>query len=150
MRLIKRYLFITAVIMPALFGQGLSKDSHIFKPSELVQKPTGLLNSFLDPNRFSMDHSYTLSFMSSGRHSTNLGMYLNTMTYQISDPLLMQLRVGYLHQPFGSMNSMPSSSNNTFFVQGAQLLYRPNKSLRISLEYQSIPSMMSPYYWDQW
>ena len=37
MRLIKHYLFITAIIMPALFGQGLSKDSHIFKPSELVQ-----------------------------------------------------------------------------------------------------------------
>jgi hypothetical protein len=141
---------MTALIFSSLFGQGLSKDSHIFKPSELVQKPIGLLNSFLDPNRFSMDQSYTLSFMSSGRQSTNLGMYLNTMTYQISDPLLMQLRVGYLHQPLGRMNSVPSSFNNTFFVQGAQLLYHPSKSLRISLEYQSIPSMMSPYYWDQW
>lgn len=150
MSIIKRCIFITVLIIPFLFGQELSNDSNIFKPSELVEKPSGLLNSFLNSNRFTMNHSYSLSFMSSGGHSTNLGMYLNTMTYQISDPLMMQLRVGYLHQPFGAMNSISSSMNNTFFVQGAQLLYRPSKNLRVSLEYESVPSMMSPYYWNQW
>ena len=150
MSIIKRCVILTVLMIPFLSGQELSKDNHVFKPSELVQKPTGLLNSFLNADRFSMNHSYSLSFMSSGGHSTNLGIYLNTMTYQISDPLMMQLRVGYLHQPFGGMNSIRPSVNNTFFVQGAQILYHPSKNLRVSLEYESIPSMMSPYYWNQW
>ena len=31
-------------------SQDLSRDSHIFKPSDLVQKPEGFLNHFLDPS----------------------------------------------------------------------------------------------------
>ena len=99
-----------------------------------------------------MTQSYSLSYLSSGNRSSNVGLYLNTMTYQFSDPLLMQLRVGYMHQPFGN-GSRPllSQESGSVFIQGANIQYRPTDKMLISFEYNSTPSMMlSPYSWNRW
>lgn len=140
-------LILTAA---AVFGQQNPNQSSIFKPGELTQKPTGFLNQLIDPNKFSMSQSYSLSFMSSGRQSTNVGLYLNTMNYQISDPLLMQVRVGYMHQPLGGMSSQTSQNGNVF-LQRAMLQYKPTDSMTFTVDYQQIPyNTLSPYYWNRY
>lgn len=146
-----RRIFFTAFLMILLmslsgFCQGLSEKSNIFKPSELVQKPNGFLNYLIDPDKFEMSQSYSLSYLSSGNRSTNVGLYLNTMSYRFSDPLLVQLRVGYMHQPFGGSRSSLASQQGRVFIQGAHLLYRPTENMMISVDYENYPSMlMSPY-----
>ncbi|MBN2105437.1 hypothetical protein JW835_15465 [bacterium] len=146
----KPYFFVAVLmillISLSVFSQDLTDKKSVFKPSELVQKPSGFLNYLIDPAKFEMSHSYSLSYLSSGDRSTNVGLYLNTMTYRFSDPLLMQLRIGYMHQPFGGDRSTLSSQQGNFFLQGAHLLYRPTKNMIISFDYESYPFMMvSPY-----
>lgn len=138
------YTAFNLILLTALLAmsQDLSNQSHIFKPSELVQKPSGFLNYLIDPSKFEMSQSYSLSYMSSGNRNSNVGLYLNTLTYQFSDPLMMQVSVGYMHQPFGGTNTQLVSREGSVFLQGAHVQYRPTKSLLISLDYESYPSMM--------
>ncbi|HDQ44788.1 MAG TPA: hypothetical protein ENN17_04700 [bacterium] len=117
-----------------------------FKPDEVIRRPTGFLNSLIDPAKFEMQQSYSLSFLSLGGRGYNQGLYLNTMNYRFSDPLMMQIRVGYLHQPLGGQPMM-SDQQGKVFLQRAMLEYRPMDNLSIKLDYESYPSpLMSPLY----
>ena len=141
------YIFLILILISfSICGQDLSVKSSLIKPTELVQKPEGFLNNLIDPEKFEMSHSYSLSYLSSWNRNTNVGLYLNTMTYRFSDPLVMQLRIGYMHQPFGGTNTGLASREGSVFLQGAHLLYRPMKNMMISIDYESYPSMLfSPY-----
>lgn len=144
-------LLILLLMTFGICSQDLSNSKSIFKPSELVQKPKGFLNYLLDPSRFEMSQSYSFSLISSGSRSTNVGLYLNTMTYQFSDPLLMQLRIGYLHQPFGGPNNLGLSDKGSVFIQDAHIQYKPMKNMIISLDYGNYPALIySPYYLNRW
>ena len=151
MRFIKSILIMTILSMTVIpgFAQQNPDQSSIFNPGELVQKPTGFLNQLIDPNKFSMSQSYSLSFMSSGKYSTNVGLYLNTLNYQIADPLTAQVRVGYMHQPLGGMSSQYDQSGKVF-LQRAMLQYKPTDNMTFTLDYQQIPyNAMSPYTWNR-
>lgn len=110
------------------------------------EKPRGLLNSLFNSNRFSMTQSYSLSFGLIGKYSMNQGLYLNTMTYRFSDPLVAQVRVGWVHQPFQSGNTLYTVQSKVF-VQRAMIQYKPSEKFSFTLDYQAFPSpLMSPYY----
>lgn len=151
MRMQKSLLIILLLSLGILnvFGQQNPDQSSIFKPDKLVQKPAGFLSQLIDPNKFSMSQSYSISFLSSGRQSTNVGLYLNTLNYQFSDPLRMQVRVGYMHQPLGGMASRTGQNGNVF-LQRAMLEYKPTESMTFTVDYQQIPyNTLSPYYWNR-
>lgn len=121
-------------------------QSSVLDPSKLGLKTKGFLDHLLDPSRFSMSHSYSLSLFNFGNQSINQGLYLNTMTYRISDPLLMQVAIGFLHQPFGGFQGQGEGQNGKMFVQRAMLQYKPSKNMTLTIDYRSIPSsMVSPY-----
>ena len=126
------------------------KTSSIFKADDFVKKPDGFLKYLLDPAKFEMQQSYSLSFTSFGGRGYNQGLYLNTMNYRFSDPLLMQVRIGYLHQPLGG-NQLMAEQNGKVFLQKAMLQYKPAENMSITLDYESIPSpmMMSPTLWER-
>lgn len=144
-------LILTLGVTLFLSGQSQTDwtKKTIFKPDDFVRKPGGFLHKLIDPSKFEMQQSYSLSFMSDGRRSGNLGLYLNTLNYQFSDPLMMQIRVGVMHQPLGG-NQMVSEKNGQVFLQRAMLRYQPMDNMSVTLDYQSYPSpMMSPYYWNR-
>lgn len=96
-----------------------------------------------------MSHSYSLSYMSVGRQHFNQGLYLNTLDIHIADPLQMQVRFGYLHQPFGDMNNQ-QLMDGKLFLQRAMLKYEPAENMSIIFDYQTYPSPMmmpSSYYY---
>ena len=99
----------------------------------------GVLHSLgLDPSKFSMTHSYSLSFGNVGGYGMSQGMYLNTMRYQVSDPLQVSLQWGVTHSPLQSQ-SMPSMGSS-FFVSGASIDYKPSKSFHVGVQYSSYPA----------
>jgi len=139
-------IFMIWVIMLPVMGdaQTQSNESRTFNASDYSQKPSGFLDSLLDPSRFSMHHSYSLAYSSFGGQGISRGLYLNTMNFQFSDPLSMQVRVGYFHQPFGGTNQ--SSGVNKVFLERAMLQYKPSESLSIKVDYRQIPSpLFYPY-----
>lgn len=119
-----------------------------FDTKNLVQKPAGFLDALLHSEKFQMSHSYSLSYYSIGNQGGSMGLYLNTMSYQLADPLKMSVSVGYLHQPFGG----PMQDNNgkgEVFLESARLEYKPSTNMSITFDYrqmpQSLQSLYSPY-----
>lgn len=141
------YCLLVSFIVPALItAQSEDQQNNILSNSQTFRKPTGFLDSLLDPSKFSMSHSYSLSYFSIGGKSFNQGLYLNTMNYQVSDPLFMQVRIGYVHQPFGMMNQS-SGMNGKVFIQRAMIEYKPTKNMKLTIDYQVNPNtMVSPLY----
>lgn len=82
-----------------------------------------------------------------GGKSFNQGLYLNTMNYQFSDPLFMQVRIGYIHQPFGMMNQS-DDMNGKVFIERAMIEYKPAENMKLRIDYQVNPNaMVSPFYY---
>ena len=108
--------------------------------------------SLLDPSKFHMTQSYSLMYSSSSRYgSQSLGMYLNSIEYQISDPLKVRFDIGYMHD-LGALagNNSGSLSNNGQLIPGFALSWKPTENFYLHLNYRQVPvSYYSPYdYYD--
>ena len=138
-----------------LVGQEMNSGQTFLSRSSTDALGTGLSRglSLLDPNRFSMSHSYTMSFFSSGGKGRMVGLYMNTMKYQFSNPLSVTVNVGYMHQPFAKENTRPITDANAF-LSGFELEYRPSKNFFLKIEYGATPSLYNSYnrnrYWYGW
>ena len=146
----KLTMTILCFLLLPLFVFGQQKKSEKVDMAKALTYPTKLQSMIsligLDPTKFSMSHSYSLSFNSIGGQSHSQGLYLNTMKYQFSNPLTMYLQIGLLHRPFGTLgqNNLP---NNELFLSGAGLEYKPSDNFKVQFEFNQQPYYYSPYYY---
>ncbi|MFQ5707015.1 MAG: hypothetical protein ACE5HO_06160 [bacterium] len=137
------------LIVPVLgFGQVRKAGKvEVARALTAPAKAQGILGFIgLDASKFSMSHSYTMSFTSVGGHGFSQGLYLNTMKYQLSNPMSLYLQIGFLSRPFGSFGGK-SSFDNQLFISGAGLEYKPSENLKVQFEFSQTPgSIYSPYY----
>jgi len=114
---------------------------------DLVNAPSGMGWGLLDPSRFRMRQSYSVSYMSGSGGSGSVGLYMNNIEYQLFKPLTLRVGVGYLHQPFGSRgaNSGGVSLDDGFFIPSAGLEYRPSDNFLLMVDFRQYPSGTSPY-----
>ncbi len=141
------FFLVFILMIPSFLEAQLKDDSYEYTPLKGLQKTRGFLDHLIKPENFSMSQSYTLSFFNIGGSSISQGLYLNTMNYKVSDPLMMQVRFGYFHHPFGTGGFYSNQeSNNQFFIQRAMLNYKPSKNISFTIDFQQIPqTMISPY-----
>lgn len=145
----KMFALIAAVVVcvPVMaFGQ-LKEQLKPQSFSQLLTQPQGLVGLLgLDPSRFSMQQSYSISYLSAGGQGFSQGLYLNTLSYRFSDPLQVSLQWGVMNQPFGSFG-VPSLYQNGLFLSGASIEYKPSRKVSIGLQYNKIPGgwQYSPY-----
>jgi hypothetical protein len=146
-------VLVLAMALPALaFGQ-MKEQSKPISFSQLLTHglaaPKGLAGLLgLNPHRFSVQHSYSLSYLSAGGNGYSQGLYLNTMSYQVSDPLSVSLQWGMMNQPLGAFGAAPLYQNG-FFFSGANLEYKPSDKFSVGLQISSQPrsNYYSPYYY---
>ncbi len=118
---------------------GFDKSSLI---SPQFQPASEVGFSLLNPNRFSMSQSYSVGFSSGGGNSYSSGVYLNTLSYQLADPLLLRVDLG-MHTPFYSNMGGNGDSRNfanhlqsaSFIMPHVGLEYRPTENSVISLHW---------------
>jgi hypothetical protein len=121
---------------------GLSEGLHPDEGQHVLGLTPNRFGSLglLDPERFHMSQSYSMSFASDGKHSSSAGMYLNTMTYQFSMPISMRLQVGYMHDPSvlfaGSGDAM---GRGQLFIPNFDVVIRPMKYMTIQFHYGMVP-----------
>lgn len=117
------------------------------RAGDLVNAPSGLGWGLLDPSRFRMRQSYSVSYMSGSGSSGSVGVYMNNIEYQLFKPLTLRVGLGYLHQPFGSRgaNSAGISVDDGFFIPSAGLEYRPSRNFLLMVDFRQYPSGTSPY-----
>jgi len=97
----------------------------------------------LDPSKFSMQHSYSMSYASIGGNGYTQGLYLNTMTYQFTMPLSVSLQFGMANNPFQGAKTA-SILQNGFFISGAKVRYQPFKNTVLQLNFQQRPYQNFP------
>jgi hypothetical protein len=62
--------------------------------------------SLLNPNRFSMHQSYSVNFASGSFGSSSAGLYLNTLSYRLADPLTLSADVGFYTPLYSSSSAV--------------------------------------------
>ena len=142
-------IFVIVVVICSLVPLPAQLKSQVSKPlpvEKAIRIPgigsTKLGINFLDPNRFFMNQSYSLSYSSWGGRSASMGIYQNSMSYIFSDKLALRTRIGFMHDPL-SMNTMTNQNNlMDNLIYGADLVYRPKKNMMFNIRFDK-----SPYYY---
>lgn len=140
-------LVVFLLIFPALgFGQ-LKKDistrPNISSTLNSAAYSNGLLG-FLDPSRFKIYHSFSMSYMGFSGGGMMVNTYLNTLNYKFSDKLFLTTNLGIMNSPYNSF-SAKSALNQTQLFGGAELTYLPTKNTVFSIRFDSAPFLYQPY-----
>ncbi|MCK4579059.1 MAG: hypothetical protein KAU50_09735, partial [Candidatus Marinimicrobia bacterium] len=123
---------IVAVSVSGLSGQFRASPSEVTE-SEQLRSVAGV--SWLDPQRFAMNHSFSASFLSGeGPYSGGLSVYSNSMRYIMTDNLLLS---GNFHilQPAMGAGGLPGENNMMLYYQTSlhwQITPRINFQLGLS------------------
>jgi len=153
----KKSLLIAALLVICLgatngLAQLKSQLPQLPTIGEVIHLPglSSLSNySLFDPSRFSMHQSYSMSFMTSGSQSASLGIYQNSMSFLLSNKLMLNTRFGFVHDPF-KLGNLSSTSNNMFnnLIFGADLTYRPKDNVLFSIRFDRRPYYYSYGYYN--
>jgi hypothetical protein len=159
----RKLLIITILFISSVsFAQFKGDDS---KPVDirggiLSQNPSGSLFSFLDFSKFSMNHSFGMSYSAFGNNGVSLGVYTNHLSYEFSENLDVQLDASIVNSPYNTLGDSFSKSINGVYIDNARINYRPSEDFNISLQFSNSPynyynrynysRSFSPFsrYWD--
>lgn len=141
-----KVLLIAAIAASAGFTAGFDRNT-LLSPREGPIQTGGLL----DPNRFSVSHSYSMMYSSqSGGTSAMDGLYLSTLRYKFAVPVSLSLDMGFSHQPGSLLGVGPVNLQNPggFVMPRVELEYQPFKNALIRLQYFDSKNMKSrPSFW---
>jgi len=137
-------LFLLVLTPHFVFAQFKAQTRPMSISDHLKSARPGVLSVLgLDASRFSMQHSYSMSYASIGGNGYTQGLYLNTMTYQFAMPLSVSLQFGMANNPFQGAKTA-SILQNGFFISGAQVRYQPWKNTVLQLNFQQRPYQNFP------
>lgn len=103
----------------------------------------GLMFGWFDPSRLTMRHSFSLSYQDFGGKGLSMGVYTNSLFYQISAPLDVQFDVSVMHSPYNSFGREFQNKLSGVYLSRAQLNYRPTDNMLLQLQFRQVPAM----YW---
>jgi hypothetical protein len=134
------------IILFLILGLGLStfaqyREGGSSSPSlksRFIQPQNGLFGLFNNPN-LNMSQSYSLMFTSSSGGSVMQGLYMNSINYRLSGPLLLNMNLGFLHQPYSSGQGGSPGQNIASFIGGVALIFRPNNNMIFSVGMDNVP-----------
>ena len=147
--LTKRYRLVFPVLLilaTGLFGQ-LKSDLPLITPHSPLKSVAS--PSWFDPQRFSMNHGFSISFMSGSGlapGSTSLSVYTNQMRYLVASNLVLISKI-HLAQP-GIMGASQLGGNNLQVYYQAGMDWQPFNNVRVHLGVSNLSPMRyySPWY----
>ncbi len=140
MKIIKITLLLIFIMPVFVFGQ-LKRDTEKANISSTLQSG-GMQNSmlgFLDPAKFHMSHSFSVSYASAGGAGVVMNTYLNTINYKFSDQLSIRTKLGIMASPYNNMPNQPYLNDAQLFG-GAEVIYRPTENSALMLRVESVPA----------
>ena len=94
--------------------------------------------TLMNPNRFSMHQSYSVTASSSRAGTTSSGLYLNTLGYKISDPLFLYADVGMytpIHSTVAGTQNNAGAMGTSLVLPRFGLEYKPSDRWTFNLEW---------------
>lgn len=111
-----------------------SAAQSLVRSAPSISNFLGLLNS----ENFTMRHTLSYNYLSSGGEGLSVASYTNSMFYKIADPLNVRFDLTVQGTPFGATTPYQSALNG-LFLNRAELNYRPWDNFFVKVEYQRLP-----------
>jgi len=124
-------------------GSGFPEKS--IKEGIVSEQSGGSIFSFLNSDSFHMSHSYSLSYTGFGGQGLALGVYTNSMLFNLSNNFNVQVDASVVHSPYSSLGKNFSNSLTGIYLSRAAINYKPWDDVYISVQYQNIPNYYYPY-----
>ncbi len=139
-------LMAVTLVGGVAFGQFKTKmnDEPSVSQSMIRSDDSGLLFGWFDPGKLKMSQSYSLSYQTFGQNGIALGVYTNSMSYQISDPLSVQMDVSVMHSPYNTLGGNLSKSLSGIYLSRAEINYKPSENTLFQIQYRQLPASL--YY----
>ena len=138
MRILYTYIIIFSILCGGLWGQLKSQVPKQNVGAMITGNNLSTTVPLLDPTRFDMHHSFSMSTMSLGGQAMNVAAYTNIMTYELNHNLHLGTRFS-LVQPTGMMGPGNYGLNNAQFLYDANLQYRPSENTLIEFKMSNRP-----------
>jgi len=112
--------------------------------SKYETNSNNMIFGFINPNNFTMNHSFNVSMVNTGTGNVSLTSYINSMNYRISDKLNISADVKFQYSPFASSIYGPEASTNLqkdlsgISLSRASLNYRLSENSYINVEFRQI------------
>ena len=133
-------LVIILILGTAVFAQYRDDGNTPSLKSRFTQPQSGLFDGLLNMNNLDMSHSISMGYASSSGGSVMTGTYLNSMRYKLSSKMLLNMNLGFMTQPYSSYNNSGYvGADNTQFIGGAELVYRPSNKFMFSVGFNNMP-----------
>jgi len=117
---------LSAQFKDEVSGLSLPKNMHIPKETH---------SSFLSPNRFNIQHGFSMNMVQMGGQSVGVGSYSNQMNYFLTDKLKLRLNFILLQS---NISQQPGLNNNIYY--GAGLDYQLTENALFQFTFQTIPT----------
>ena len=106
---------------------------------------------FIDLSKFSMHHSFSMSYSAFAGQGVSLGTYTNSLRYDASDRLNFEVDASIVNSPYNTLGDGFTKSINGIYLSRAAVNYKLSENSRISLEFRQGPgayynSYYNPYY----
>ncbi len=141
-----RIILITVVLLSLIPMLALAQFRTQPSIKSALTSPAAALGGILNPNKFSMQHSFSVGFMTyGGGNNLMMNSYVNTINYQFNNNLLLRLNLGLFSTPYNTIT--PNyQQNTTQFFGGAELIYRPNDKMQLYIGINKGPQLRQSYY----
>ncbi|MBK8945789.1 MAG: hypothetical protein IPM32_11050 [Ignavibacteriae bacterium] len=136
-KIILLLIFISSITI-AQFKGDESKPLNI-QSGILNDNPISSIFSFINPENFSMSHSFGMSYSTFGKNGMALGVYTNHLAYEFSEKFNFELDASLVNSPYNTLGDSFTKSINGFYIDRARLNYNPSKDFNISLIFSNSP-----------
>lgn len=146
MKTIVPLLLAVLLVNGIAFAQFKTKlnDEPSVSESIVRSDDSGLLFGWFDPGKLKMSQSFSLSYQTFGNQGLSLGVYTNSLSYQISNPLSVQMDVSVVRSPYSSLGSDFTKSLSGIYLSRAELNYKPSDNMLFQIQYRQLPASL--YY----
>lgn len=154
MKLSPRKIIITAIAGLLLTGSNLSAQLRTDAAylTELEQLRSLASPTLMESQRFSMNHSFSLSFMSGGAFgSGSMAVYTNSMRYMLSPNLHLSTQIHFTQPSYNNLNQFGQDNLQMFF--NTSLDWKPSEFFQLRLGISNIPTYQRyglGYYSSPW
>lgn len=143
--------FLCAIVAVILLYGGSSaqfktkmNDEPNVSQSLVRSDDSGLLFGWFDPGKLKMAQSFSMSYQTVGQNGFTLGVYTNSLSYQVSEPLSLQMDVSVMHSPYSSIGGDFAKSLSGVYLSRAELNYRPSDNTLFQIQFRQLPASL--YY----
>lgn len=137
-------LLIITVTLNAQFKEDLNKKVDI-RNSITNYQPSEFFLSFINPDNFSMSHSFSISYSAFSGQGVSLGVYTNSMKYKFSENMNLEVDASLVNSPYNTLGDAFTNDINGLYISRAELNYAPMENMEIKLQFFNSPLQRSPY-----